>query len=239
MPAKEGYAATVIEAMNYSLLAGGKRLRPVMMLESYKLFAGADADDVTGSSYAVLTNYEQSFTYNVLSTVTTNGVTQYSYGEPSEVPLELPEPMKLEEIKLGLAKNWNDQLDTSHLLDLIKDAEAAGKKYQVVLRVSADGTEYKTYTFEPVWNEKTQTYEWPEQEISIAPAMLVSKLPEGSDASEYKTVIFNGKTYYVLNEGHEYVIEEIGGSDFHFEFTADPYHPALVDDVMTNVSFVI
>jgi geranylgeranyl diphosphate synthase type II len=30
--------------MNYSLLAGGKRLRPVMMMESYKLFAGADAD---------------------------------------------------------------------------------------------------------------------------------------------------------------------------------------------------
>ena len=34
----------MIEAMNYSLLAGGKRLRPVMMMESFKLFAGADAD---------------------------------------------------------------------------------------------------------------------------------------------------------------------------------------------------
>ena len=38
LPKEEGYAKTVIEAMNYSLLAGGKRLRPVMMLESYKLF---------------------------------------------------------------------------------------------------------------------------------------------------------------------------------------------------------
>ena len=45
LPAEEGYARTVIEAMNYSLLAGGKRLRPVMMLESFKLFAGEDADD--------------------------------------------------------------------------------------------------------------------------------------------------------------------------------------------------
>ncbi len=44
LPKEEGYASTVIEAMNYSLLAGGKRLRPVMMMESYKLFAGADAD---------------------------------------------------------------------------------------------------------------------------------------------------------------------------------------------------
>lgn len=40
LPKEEGYAKTVLEAMNYSLLAGGKRIRPVMMLESYKLFAG-------------------------------------------------------------------------------------------------------------------------------------------------------------------------------------------------------
>ena len=47
LPAEEGYAKTVIEAMNYSLLAGGKMLRPVMMLEAFKLFAGEDADDTT------------------------------------------------------------------------------------------------------------------------------------------------------------------------------------------------
>ncbi|MBE5842145.1 MAG: polyprenyl synthetase family protein [Butyrivibrio sp.] len=44
LPKEEGYAKTVIEAMNYSLLAGGKRLRPIMMMESYRLFAGAGAD---------------------------------------------------------------------------------------------------------------------------------------------------------------------------------------------------
>ncbi|AOZ95926.1 polyprenyl synthetase family protein [Butyrivibrio hungatei] len=44
LPKEEGYAKTVIEAMNYSLLAGGKRLRPIMMMESYRLFAGEDAD---------------------------------------------------------------------------------------------------------------------------------------------------------------------------------------------------
>lgn len=44
LPKEEGYARTVIEAMNYSLLAGGKRLRPMMILEAYKLFAGNDAD---------------------------------------------------------------------------------------------------------------------------------------------------------------------------------------------------
>ncbi len=40
LPSQEGYAEKVIEAMNYSLLAGGKRLRPVMMYEAAALFAG-------------------------------------------------------------------------------------------------------------------------------------------------------------------------------------------------------
>lgn len=40
LPAEEGYQKTVLEAMNYSILAGGKRLRPMLMEESYKLFGG-------------------------------------------------------------------------------------------------------------------------------------------------------------------------------------------------------
>ncbi|HAT88601.1 MAG TPA: farnesyl-diphosphate synthase [Roseburia sp.] len=40
LPKKEGYQKTVIEAMNYSFLAGGKRLRPILMLETYRLFGG-------------------------------------------------------------------------------------------------------------------------------------------------------------------------------------------------------
>ena len=35
LPAEEGYQKTVIEAMNYSLMAGGKRLRPMLMQETY------------------------------------------------------------------------------------------------------------------------------------------------------------------------------------------------------------
>jgi geranylgeranyl diphosphate synthase type II len=39
-PKKEGYQGLIMEAMNYSLMAGGKRLRPVLMNETYKLFGG-------------------------------------------------------------------------------------------------------------------------------------------------------------------------------------------------------
>ena len=40
LPIEEGYSKIVKEAMNYSVLAGGKRLRPMLMQETYKLFGG-------------------------------------------------------------------------------------------------------------------------------------------------------------------------------------------------------
>lgn len=40
LPKEEGYQKTIMEAMNYSILAGGKRLRPMLMSETYRLFGG-------------------------------------------------------------------------------------------------------------------------------------------------------------------------------------------------------
>ncbi|MCQ2498233.1 MAG: polyprenyl synthetase family protein [Lachnospiraceae bacterium] len=40
LPTVEGYQETVLEAMHYSAMAGGKRLRPVLMNECFKLFDG-------------------------------------------------------------------------------------------------------------------------------------------------------------------------------------------------------
>ncbi|MCI7042138.1 MAG: polyprenyl synthetase family protein [Lachnospiraceae bacterium] len=40
LPKEEGYQKTVLQAMNYSVLAGGKRLRPMLMEESFRLFHG-------------------------------------------------------------------------------------------------------------------------------------------------------------------------------------------------------
>ena len=40
LPLKEGKQKQIMEAMEYSLLAGGKRLRPMLMLEAYRLFGG-------------------------------------------------------------------------------------------------------------------------------------------------------------------------------------------------------
>ena len=39
LPQAEGFSSTVTEAMNYSIRVGGKRLRPMLMEECYRLFA--------------------------------------------------------------------------------------------------------------------------------------------------------------------------------------------------------
>lgn len=48
LPEEEGCQRTIMEAMNYSVKAGGKRLRPLLMRETYRLFAGGP-EPVAGS----------------------------------------------------------------------------------------------------------------------------------------------------------------------------------------------
>ena len=40
LPEERGFSKTMAQAMNYSMLAGGKRIRPMLMQETYRLFGG-------------------------------------------------------------------------------------------------------------------------------------------------------------------------------------------------------
>lgn len=40
LPKEEGFAGELAQAMNYSMEAGGKRLRPILMAETYRMFKG-------------------------------------------------------------------------------------------------------------------------------------------------------------------------------------------------------
>jgi geranylgeranyl diphosphate synthase type II len=42
LPKETGFAKTLAQAMNYSMLAGGKRLRPLLIKETYTLFGGSE-----------------------------------------------------------------------------------------------------------------------------------------------------------------------------------------------------
>lgn len=61
MPKEEGYQKTIMEAMNYSLSAGGKRLRPILTLEACKS-VGGDYKDAIPFAMAV----EMIHTYSLI-----------------------------------------------------------------------------------------------------------------------------------------------------------------------------
>ncbi|MDO5135854.1 MAG: polyprenyl synthetase family protein [Eubacteriales bacterium] len=42
LPREEGFAKKMAEAINYSMLAGGKRIRPLLLMETYRLFGGRE-----------------------------------------------------------------------------------------------------------------------------------------------------------------------------------------------------
>ena len=44
LPEEKGFQKTIFESMNYSVKAGGKRIRPLFMREVYRLFGGNGAE---------------------------------------------------------------------------------------------------------------------------------------------------------------------------------------------------
>ena len=43
LPEEEGFQRTLLEAVNYSMLVGGKKLRPLLMQQTYVMFGGSSA----------------------------------------------------------------------------------------------------------------------------------------------------------------------------------------------------
>ena len=62
LPAEEGYQKTIFSAMNYSVMAGGKRLRPMLVTETYRLFGGTREELVN----PFLTAIEMIHTYSLV-----------------------------------------------------------------------------------------------------------------------------------------------------------------------------
>ena len=79
---------------------------------------------------------------------------------------------------------------------------------------------------------------WAES-FSIATGLMLSEARMtalGLDKTAYVSTTYEGTNYYLLEEGHDYTIEEpdVG---YEFDFEAPVYHPMLVDGVLMDVDF--
>ncbi|HTM33946.1 MAG TPA: farnesyl diphosphate synthase [Vicinamibacterales bacterium] len=61
-----GAPAVIVEAMRYSLLAGGKRLRPLLVLAAAEAVAGADADEARRHALPAACAVEMIHTYSLI-----------------------------------------------------------------------------------------------------------------------------------------------------------------------------
>ncbi len=66
LPKEEKLQKTIFEAMNYSLLAGGKRIRPILMEEAYKMFDSIHSDEKHGGIEAFMAAMEMIHTYSLV-----------------------------------------------------------------------------------------------------------------------------------------------------------------------------
>lgn len=62
LPEEKGLQKTVLTAMNYSVKAGGKRLRPMLMLETYEMFGGKESSVIAPFMAAI----EMIHTYSLI-----------------------------------------------------------------------------------------------------------------------------------------------------------------------------
>lgn len=65
LPEEASTQKTIFEAMNYSLLAGGKRIRPILMEESYKMFSQKNGVS-TKAIHAFMSAMEMIHTYSLV-----------------------------------------------------------------------------------------------------------------------------------------------------------------------------
>ncbi len=66
LPKEDGLQKTIFEAMNYSLVAGGKRIRPILMEEAYRMFDSIHAEEKHGGIRAFMAAMEMIHTYSLV-----------------------------------------------------------------------------------------------------------------------------------------------------------------------------
>lgn len=66
LPKEEGLQKTIFEAMNYSLLAGGKRIRPILMEEAFRMFDSVHVEEKHGGIEAFMAAMEMIHTYSLV-----------------------------------------------------------------------------------------------------------------------------------------------------------------------------
>ena len=194
-------------------------------------------------------------------------VTEYTgpYDDPIDPPDPMPLTASMSQVEKQWNVDRNPDV-LKELLYGEKD-EDTGEwiPYSIRFGIYQDTskTEYTSVTlgWQEGWNKETDDYEWvdpPEDynvqygtkwhkvgtrwaaDFSIATGLMLSteRMEElGLKKSSYPAFEYNNVTYYILETGHDYRMEESPKMGYEFDYEAPVYHPMLVDGVLQSVTF--
>lgn len=166
------------------------------------------------------------------------------------IDLEYPDPMRLEDTKSKLAKQWNVDRDPGIMAQYLYEPDGTSKKFKISFDIyQGDSTvPYKTVTIG--WKEDESYpeggyYDWEPApmkrvkyggrwydigtrwaaDFSISAGLMLSyeqMLAYNMDPQyyDYDHVDYEGTTYYILEPGHDYTIKE-QGEKIGYEFDFD------------------
>ncbi len=210
-----------------------------------------DGDDyehgIYNGRFAVLTNDGQQLDYSIV-TREDGDVTKVEPQTP--IDLEYPDPMRLEDTKSKLAKQWNVDRDPGLMAQYLYEPDGTSKKFKISFDIfQGDSTvPYKTVTIgwkdDPTYPQGGY-YDWESApmkrvkyggqwynigtrwaaDFSISAGLMLSyeqMLAYNMDPQyyDYDYVEYEGTTYYILEPGHDYTIKE-QGENVGYEFDFD------------------
>ncbi|MDO4413692.1 MAG: vWA domain-containing protein [Erysipelotrichaceae bacterium] len=195
--------------------------------------------NVSGGVYSLKTNTDYpTVTYSTVTTTIVDGEETTVVSDPITTTITNPDPVGLAGSDMKLRKIWSVDLQSWRLNGLLYNEDGTSKELTVKLDVYK-GTEYYK-TVELGWDAEAEAYVWAdpaetiwEKAFAVAPGVISSN-PAMAEFAE-STIEFEGKTYYVLESGHDYTIVENDFKDYHFDLVTEVYHPMLIDGELKTV----
>ena len=216
-------------------------------------------------TFAVLTNTDQKLHYSVVET--NNGETTITgpFYQDLETPDPMPLTATSSQIEKQWNVERDPGILAQLLYD--HEGKPTKYKIEFDILKDDDGTTSEddaanTYTTVKLgWSDEENKYLWEADSVrnvtysghscqvgtrwatdfSIATGLMLSEERMdaiGLDKTAYPSGEYDGVTYYVLEEGHDYTIKE-PGLTYEFDFNGPTYHPMLVDGVLRSVNLTI
>ena len=195
---------------------------------------------LVGGVYKIVTNTEQKATYSVIKQEGDQDPVVISTGEKEA---KTPDPVGLVSTNIGVAKTWDASLSPTTLRDYLQE-----HKPKISMEVWSDrgtSTEKKINPETIILGGSSDPDDdaWKKKNLSIAPGLMISQAKAdewGLDTDDYTAYTYEGTTYYILDTGHDYSIEETkvdpDDESYRFELEEHIYHPMLVNGDLYDVT---